>query len=109
MIKPIADRIVVKQKIQRKEEAKKVGSIYIPETAEASAGIGKALDSGEVVAVGYGTRLHTGEVIPGIFKIGQTVYWQKNYSPLIPLENYNAGDEDHNYYLTKESEIVAVE
>jgi chaperonin GroES len=68
MFKPVGNWIAVK----RDEKAKKIGSLYVPETAD------KSLPTGEVVAIGPGEVQKNGERYQFSVKVGDRVIFSKN-------------------------------
>ena len=92
-IKPLADRIVIKEDDQSAEKKTSSG-IIIPVTVNDDKG-GKR---GEVVAVGPG-RTEEGKVIAPSVKIGDKVLFQWG-------DKVRIGEDD--YYIVRESEILAV-
>ena len=92
-IKPLADRILIKEDAGGKEKKTSSG-IIIPVTVHEDKG-GK---KGEVVAVGPG-RFEDGEMIAPAVKVGDVVMFQ--WGDKIVSD----GEE---YYIVKESEILAI-
>ncbi len=92
-IKPLADRVLIKEDKNSKEK-KTASGIIIPITVDDDKG-GKR---GEVVAVGTG-RIEDGKLVPISVKIGDEVLFQ--WGDKIQID----GDE---FYIVKESEILAV-
>jgi chaperonin GroES len=93
MIKPLSDRIVIKED-ESSAEKKTSSGIIIPITVHDDKG-GKR---GEVVAVGPG-RTEDGKVIAPAVKVGDTVIFQWG-------DKVRIGEDD--YYIVRESEILAV-
>jgi len=71
-IKPLGDRVIVKP--LGKEEMTASG-IILPDTAEK-----EKPEQGEVIAVGPGKRLDSGDIVPVSVKVGDKVVFRK-YSP----------------------------
>lgn len=92
-IKPLHDRVLVRED-ENSNEKKTASGIIIPVTVDDDKG-GKR---GEVVAVGPG-RLEDGKIVPISVKIGDKIIFQWG-------DKVKIGDEE--YYLVKESEILAV-
>ena len=92
-VKPLQDRVLIKEDTDSKEKKTSSG-IIIPVTVSEDKG-GK---QGQVIAVGPG-RYEDGRLIPLTVKVGDKVLFQ--WGDLIKM-----GDEE--YYLVKESEIMAV-
>jgi len=67
-IRPLHDRVILKR---MEEETTSAGGIVIPDTA------GEKPMSGEVVAVGNGKRLESGEIVALDVKVGDTVLFGK--------------------------------
>jgi chaperonin GroES len=93
MIKPLADRIVIKED-DSSAEKKTSSGIIIPAGADSDKG-GKR---GEVVAVGPG-RTEDGKLIAPTVKVGDAVLFQWG-------DKVRIGDDD--YYIVRESEILAI-
>lgn len=87
MIKPLGEKVVVKP---GEEEEKTPGGIVIPDTAK------KKPQEGEVVAVGPGRMLDSGERLAPQVKVGDTVIYAKYGGTEITLsgEDYVILDED---------------
>lgn len=68
MLKPLADRVVVKVSSQ---EEKSKGGIFLPDTAK------EKPQEGEVIAVGPGARLKNGTQVAPEVKIGDRVIFAK--------------------------------
>ena len=92
-IRPLADRILVKEDTESKEK-KTASGIIIPISAQEDKG-GKR---GKVVSVGQG-RNEEGKIIPVSVKIGDTVLFQ--WGDKVQLDN-------EEYYIVKESEVLAI-
>jgi chaperonin GroES len=92
-VQPLADRVVIKEDIESKEQTTASG-IIIPVTAQEDKG-GKR---GKVVAVGTG-RIDDGKVVPLNVKVGDSVLFQ--WGDKIKVDN-------EDYYIVRESEILAV-
>ena len=92
-IKPLADRVLIKEDTESKEKKTSSG-IIIPVTVNED----KGSKRGEVVAVGPG-RIEEGELGAPSVKEGDTVLFQWG-------DKVRVGEED--YYLVRESEILAV-
>jgi len=91
MIKPLADRVVVKP-IEREETTK--GGIVIPDTAK------ERPQEGEVVAVGPG-KFEDGKRIPMEVKVGDRVLFAKYGGTEVKID----GEE---YLVLRESDIHRV-
>lgn len=92
MVKPLADRIVVK--ILSGEETTK-GGIVLPDTAK------EKPQEGEVIAVGPGRVLDNGQRIAPEIKVGDKVIFAKYSGSEVKIE----GEE---YLILRESDILAV-
>lgn len=92
-IKPLADRVLIKEDNESKEQ-KTASGIIIPISAQEDKG-GKR---GKVVAVGAG-RIEEGKVIQVSVKVGDNVLFQ--WGDKIKVD-------DEEYYIVKESEILAI-
>ncbi len=92
-IKPLADRIVIKED-SASAEKQTLSGIIIPAGADSDKG-GKR---GEVVAIGPG-RTEDGKLIAPAVKAGDTVIFQWG-------DKVRIGEDD--YYIVRESEILAI-
>ncbi|NPV72037.1 MAG: co-chaperone GroES [Firmicutes bacterium] len=92
MIKPLADRVVVKAITQ---EEKTKGGIVLPDTAKE-----KPIE-GEVVAVGPGRILDNGTKLAPEVKVGDRVIFSKYSGTEVKID----GTE---YLILRESDILAV-
>lgn len=92
-IQPLADRVIIKEDIESVEETTASG-IIIPVTVEQD----KSGKRGKVVAVGTG-RVEEGTTIPLTVKVGDKVLFQ--WGDKIKVDN-------EEYYIVRESEILAV-
>lgn len=92
-IKPLQDRVLIKEDLETKEKKTSSG-IIIPVTVNED----KGSKRGEVVAVGPG-RHEDGKLIAPSVKAGDRVLFQWG-------DKVKVGDEE--YYLVRESEILAV-
>lgn len=91
-IRPLHDRVLVR----RLEEAEqKVGGIIIPDSAK------EKPQQGEVIAVGNGKLLETGERVPLDVKAGDRILFGKYSGSDIKM-----GTEE--YLILREDEILAV-
>lgn len=91
MIKPLADRVVVKP-VEREETTK--GGIVIPDTAK------DRPQEGEVVAVGPG-KYEDGKRAPMEVKVGDRVLFAKYGGTEIKIEG-------EDYLVLRESDILAI-
>lgn len=92
-IKPLQDRILIKEDTESKEKKTSFG-IIIPVTVNDD----KGSKRGEVVAVGVG-KMEDGKLVPVGVKIGDEVLFQWG-------DKIKIGEEE--YYIVRESEILAV-
>lgn len=92
-IKPLHDNVVLKP--LGFEETTKAG-IVLPETTDK-----EKPEKGEVLAVGPGKRMESGQISPMGVKVGDKVMFKK-YSP----DEIKIDDEE--YLLLSESDILAV-
>jgi len=92
MLKPLADRVVVKA-IQQEEKTK--GGIVLPDTAK------EKPQEGEVGAVGPGKLLDNGERAPMEVKPGDKVLYAKYAGTEVKID----GEE---YLIMRESDILAI-
>lgn len=91
-IRPLQDRIIVKQ---LEEEEKSAGGIIIPDTAK------EKPHQGKVVAVGNGKLMEDGKIRPLDVKVGDRVLFEKFAGTTIKIE----GEE---YMIMREEEILAI-
>lgn len=92
MLKPLGDRVVVK--VMEQEEKTK-GGIVLPDTAK------EKPQKGEVVAVGPGKLLDSGERAPMEVKVGDRIIYARYGGTEVEVE----GDE---YLILRESDILAI-
>jgi chaperonin GroES len=91
-IRPLHDRVLVRR-IQEAET--KVGGIIIPDTAK------EKPQQGEVIAVGNGKLLETGERVPVDVKVGDRILFGKYSGSDIKIEQ-------QEYLILREDEILGV-
>ena len=94
MLKPIADKVIVKAKA---EEEKTSGGIILPDTAK------EKPQEGTVIAVGPGRTLDNGQKKPMSVKEGDTVIYSKYGGTTVTLggEEYLILDEDSIYAIVE--------
>ena len=92
MLKPLADRVLVKVE---KEETKTMGGILLPDTAQ------KKSQKGVVVAVGSGKMTEEGKRLPLEVKEGDEVLFAKYSGTEIE-------DKGEKYLLLSERDILAI-
>ncbi len=91
MIKPLADRIVVKP---AEAEQKTSSGLFIPDNAK------EKPMQGKVVAVGPGRKNDKGEVVAMEVKVGDVVLYGKYSGTEVTVEG-------ENYLIVKESDVIA--
>ena len=89
--RPLSDRVVVRR---LEAETKSAGGIFIPDSAS------EKPNQGEVLAIGSGVRLETGELVPISVKVGDHVLFGKYSNNEIKIN----GEE---VLIIKESDILA--
>ena len=90
--RPLHDRVLVRR---IEQEEKTAGGIIIPDTAKE-----KPMD-GEIIAIGTGTRLEDGKIIPLDVKVGDRILFGKWSGTEVKLGN----DE---LLVMKESDIMGI-
>jgi len=90
--RPLHDRVVV-ERIDT--EAKSVGGIIIPDTAQ------EKPSQGEIIAVGPGGRDEAGKLIPIDLKVGDRVLFGKWSGTEVNLDS-------NDFLIMKESDIMGV-
>ena len=91
-IRPLHDRVVIRR---LEEERTSAGGIVIPDTAT------EKPSRGEVVAIGTGKMLDSGDVIPLAIKVGEQILFGKYAGTEVKV----AGAE---YVVMREDDIMAV-
>ncbi len=91
-IRPLHDRVLVKR---LEEEETKIGGIIVPDTAK------EKPQQGEVMGVGNGKLLDSGERVPVDVKVGDRILFGKYSGSDIKIE----GQE---YLIVREDEILGV-
>lgn len=92
-IRPLHDRVIVKR---AEEETKTKGGIYIPDTASKEKPI-----QGEIIAVGKGKLLDSGETRPLDVTVGDKVLFGKYAGTEVKIE----GDD---FVVMREEDIMGV-
>ncbi len=92
-VKPLHDRVLVKP--FEEEEEKTSGGIIIPDTAK------EKPQKGEVVAVGDGRILDSGEKVPMCVKVGDKVLYGKYAGTEVKIEG-------EKYLVMREDDIYAI-
>ena len=95
-IQPLGDRVLVQR--EEKEATKSVGGIIIPDTAQK-----EKSKTGIVLAVGPGRISDDGRLVPTTIKPGSKVVFNAGWDNEVDM-----GDKDEEYFLVKESDILAV-
>jgi len=92
-VKPLHDRVLVRP--LEEEEEKSKGGIIIPDTAK------EKPQKGEVVAIGEGRILDSGEKVPMCVKVGDKVIYGKYAGTEVKID----GDK---YLVMREDDIYAI-
>ena len=92
MIRPLQDRIIVKR---IDAEEKTVGGIYIPDTAK------EKPQEGEVIAVGKGKRLESGEIQALDLKQGDRILFSKYGGTDVKIDG-------EDYLIMREDDVLGV-
>ena len=95
-LKPVNDKIVVKENKKSKEE-KTVGGIILPDTVEEG-----ALLEGKVVAVGDGMYSANGTLIPVVVSEGDIILYSKHAAK----SEYKIDGED--YMIMSINEVMSI-
>ena len=95
-LKPVNDKIVVKESEKNNEE-KTAGGIILPDTVQDG-----ALVEGKVVAIGEGMYSANGTLIPVICEVGDTILYNKNAQKA----EHRIDDED--YILMSVNEVMSI-
>lgn len=95
-IHPLADRVLVRR--EDKEVEKSPAGIIIPDTAAK-----EKSKLGEVIAVGPGRVSEEGKLIATTVKAGAKVIFNAGWDNEVDL-----GDDEAEYFLVKESDILAI-
>lgn len=91
-LKPLYDRILVKR-TEEKEQIK--GGIIIPDSAK------EKPQSGEVIAVGKGKRLESGQLVPLDVKAGDRILFAKYSGSEVKIDGVE-------YLIMREDEVLGV-
>ena len=92
MIKPLGERIVVKVS---ESDLKTASGIVLPDTAK------EKPQQGEVLAVGSGKVLESGQVAPMEIKVGDQVLFAKYSGSEVKVD-------DQNLLMMRQSDVLAV-
>ena len=95
-LKPVNDKIVVKQK-EDKQDTITEGGIILPDTVQDG-----ALIEGEVVAIGEGMYSASGTLIPVVVDVGDTILYNKN-----ALKHEHTIDGE-TYILMSVNEVMSI-
>lgn len=95
-IQPLADRVLVRR--EDAPETKSPGGIIIPDSAKK-----EKSKLGVVIAVGAGRISDEGKLIPTSIKTGAKVIFNSGWDNEVDM-----GEKDEEYFLVKESDILAV-
>ena len=91
-IRPLHDRVVIRR---LEEERTSAGGIVIPDTAA------EKPSRGEIVAIGSGKMLDSGEIVPLAVKVGEEILFGKYAGTEVKV----AGEE---YVVMREDDIMGV-
>ena len=95
-LKPVNDKIVVKQK-EDKQDTITEGGIILPDTVQDG-----ALIEGEVVAIGEGMYSASGTLIPVVVNEGDTILYGKHAAK----QDYSIDGED--YIIMSINEVMSI-
>ena len=95
-LKPVNDKIVVKQK-EDKQDSVTEGGIILPDTVQDG-----SLVEGKVVAIGEGMYSASGTLIPVVVDVGDTILYNKNAMKA----EYTIDGE--TYILMSVNEVMAI-
>ena len=95
-LKPVNDKIVVKESEKNKEEKTESG-IILPDTAQNG-----ALVEGKVVAVGEGMWSANAKLIPVICDVGDTILYNKN------AHKSEHTIDDETYIIMSVNEVMSI-
>lgn len=95
-IKPLGDRVLVKR--EEAETSKSAAGIIIPDTAQK-----EKSKKGTIIAVGPGRITDEGTLVASSVRVGSTVLFNSGWDNEVELSG-----EDAEYFLVKESDILAV-
>ncbi len=95
-VQPISDRVLVRR--EEVKDEKSPSGIIIPDTAKK-----EKSKIGTVIAVGPGRISDEGKLIPMSIKVGVKVIFNAGWD-----NEVDVGDKDTEYFLVKESDVLAV-
>ena len=95
-LKPVNDKIVVKQKIKKEEEVT-AGGIILPDTVQDG-----ALLEGKVIAAGHGMYSANGNLIPLVVEVGDIILYNKHAQ----TQEYKLNGED--VILMSQNEVLSI-
>ena len=95
-MKPVNDKIVVKQK-QTKDDNITEGGIILPDTVQDG-----MLLEGEVIAAGHGMYSANGSLIPLVVEVGDTILYNKHAQ----TQEYKLNGED--VILMSQNEVLSI-
>tara|TARA_Y100001963_G_C6693680_1_gene405902 strand:+ start:105 stop:413 length:309 start_codon:yes stop_codon:yes gene_type:complete len=96
-LRPVNDKIVVKESSEAKEDTVTEGGIILPDTVQDGGMI-----EGEVVSVGQGMYSANGTLIPVVVDVGDTILYNKN-----ALKHEHKIDGE-TYVLMSVNEVMSV-
>ena len=96
MVIPLADRVLVKR--EDASNNKSPAGIIIPDTAQK-----EKSKKGVVIAVGQGRVTDEGNTVPMSIEVGAKVYFNSGWDNEVEM-----GEDDEEYFLVKESDILAI-
>ncbi len=91
-LKPLGNRVLA-QRLEPEEKMK--GGIILPDSAK------KKQETAKVIAVGPGTRLDDGKVLPIPLKVGDKILMDKYSAQEVTLD-------DEEYLILKADDIIAI-
>ena len=94
-VQPLLDRVLVKRE---EVDTKSPAGIIIPDTAKT-----EKSKRGVIVAIGSGRVSEEGKVVPLTVKVGQKVFFNSGWDNEVKI-----GKDDEEYFLVRESDILAV-
>ncbi len=94
-VKPLADRVLVRR--EDMPDKKSASGIIIPDTAQK-----EKSKLGTVIAVGPGRFGDEGDLIPMTVKVGDKVIFNAGW------DNEVSMGDDNEYFLVRESDILAI-